>query len=272
VVGLSKDFTKTARDELHFWLQILGDHGRFIHDSLAPGQKTFIEQADAFIQQFDSLLADSKRSLDRRALLLLLQKSKSASEMIRTYKLSIIREQLVGDIKISLTPTFLNHMVNEVEEAIRLFSYLEKEEMPPPVHPLHHDLLWLLDAAGHAGAINDHLDRVERPLKKKSHKFMKDWDAFYLKAIELTGFLRTNATKFPALSKFHNDVHLEMTIFKAFLRELEELGLTKKGLGTLTPLMADHMAREECYYLTKLAKTAEVPSPDCDPAKPRTNG
>nr|WP_318153098.1 DUF2935 domain-containing protein [Metabacillus arenae] len=76
---------------------------------------------------------------------------------------------------------------------------------------------------------------------------------------------------FPALSRFHNHVELEMTVFKAFLRELEEMGLTKEILGVLTPLMADHMAREECYYLTKLAETtAEVKMPDCDPAKPRT--
>ncbi|MFS0574643.1 DUF2935 domain-containing protein [Sporosarcina sp. 179-K 3D1 HS] len=267
---MSKDFTKTARDELQFWLQILGDHGRFIHDSLAPSETTFIEQAESFISQFDSLLVDSKQNMDHRALLVLLQKARAASEMIRTFKLTILREQLVGKIKISLPPTFINHMVNEVEEAIRLFSHLEKEEMPPHVHPLHHDLLWLLDAVGHAGSIDDRLDLVEKPLKKKSRKFMKDWEAFYLKAIELTGFLRTNAAQFPALSKFHDDVHLEMTIFKAFLRELEELRLSKKGLGVLSPLMADHMAREECYYLTKLAETTEVPAPDCDPAKPRT--
>lgn len=269
---MEKSFQQTALDELHFWLQILGDHGRFLHDSMAPGQTEFIEQANRFIQQFDTLLAESKRKLTNQELLSLLQKARSASERIRTYKLTIIQEQLVGKIKISLPPSFINHMVNEVEEAIRLFSYLEKEQMLPPVHPLHHDLLWLLDAAGHAGAIDDNLDRVEKQLKQKGNKFRQDWEDFYLKAIELTGFLRTNITQFPALEKFHNDVYLEMTIFMAFLRELEELGLSKKVLGVLTPLMADHMAREECYYLMKLAETAKTPSPDCNPAKPRTKG
>ena len=141
--------------------------------------------------------------------------------------------------------------------------------MPPPVHPLHHDLLWLLDAAGHAGALDSNLDTVEAQLKNKSRNFKKDWDAFYLKAIEMAGFLRANVMKFPALDRFHNDVNLEMKIFKNFLKELEEMELKKETLGTLTPLMADHMAREETYYLVKLAELTSVPPPKEDPTKPR---
>ncbi|MFC0297543.1 hypothetical protein [Geobacillus jurassicus] len=45
---------------------------------------------------------------------------------------------------------------------------------------------------------------------------------------------------------------------------LEELDL-------LPLLMADHMEREECYCLQKLAETTgEVKPPACDPTKPRT--
>ncbi|MGG0667301.1 DUF2935 domain-containing protein [Sporosarcina koreensis] len=269
---MNSSFQKEALDELHFWLQILGDHGRFLHDSLAPGQNAWIDTAAAFIDRFDKLLNRSKQSLNQSELLSLVSHSKTESEAIREFKLAIIKEQLVGNIKISLTPSFINHMVNEVEEAIRLFSYLEKGETPPLVHPLHHDLIWLLDAAGHAGAIDANMDRVETQLKKKSSIFMKDWEAFYLKAVEMTGFLRTNVAKFPALEKFHSDVYLEMSIFKTFLNELEEMGLKKETLGALTPLMADHMAREECYYLLKLAESAGTPDPDCNPAKERVQG
>jgi hypothetical protein len=35
--------------------------------------------------------------------------------------------------------------------------------------------------------------------------------------------------------------------------------------------MADHMAREECYYLQKLAQSTKVvEQPTCNPTKPRT--
>ncbi|MFC5602280.1 DUF2935 domain-containing protein [Sporosarcina koreensis] len=269
---MDNSFQQEALNELHFWLQILGDHSRFMHDSLAPGQTAWIDTASAFIDRFDKLLDRSKQTLDQDELLSLVSLSKTESEAIREFKLAILKEQLVGSIKISLPPSLLNHMVNEVEEAIRLFSYLEKGETPPAVHPLHHDLLWLLDAAEHAGAIDANLDRVEKQLKKKSMKFTKEWEAFYLKAVEMTGFLRANVAKFPALDKFHSDVYLEMTIFKTFLKELEEMGLKKETLGTLTPLLADHMAREECYYLMKLAESAGTPDPNCNPAKERVQG
>lgn len=238
--------------ELHFWLEVLGDHGRFIHDSLAPSEKEKIEVAASFIKRFDKLLETSKKQLTDQEIMVVAQKAKVASEKIRAFKLWLIKEHLVGEVKISLPPSFINHMVNEVEEAIRVFSYLENGQNIPAVHPLHHDLLWLIDAAGHAGAIDSDLDRVEKKLKEKGQQFMKEWEDFYLKAVELAGYLRANVDKFPALDKFHQDIELEMTIFKVFLRELEEMRIKKEALGTFTPLMADHMAREETYYLRKI--------------------
>jgi len=267
---LTKTFIDESLEELHFWLQILGDHSRFIHDSLAPSEKENIEVANSFKKRFDKLLFNSKQAVDQQSLLLILQEAETLSCEIRDFKLTLIKEHLVGEIKTSLPPTFINHMVNEVEEAIRIFSCLAKGQMPPVVHSLHHDLLWLMDAAGHAGTINDKLDQVEKELKEDAKLYAKEWEAFYLKAVELAGYLRTNVLEFPALAKFHNDVYLEMTIFKRFLRELEEMEIKKESLGTLSPLMADHMAREECYYLIKLSQTTDLPAPDCDPAKPRT--
>lgn len=266
---MPKTFQEEALFELHFWLQILGDHGRFIHDSLAPSETEKIKTAHYFITQFDQLLATSKESLNEEELLDLLGKSLAASEEIRSFKLVLIKEHLVGKIKISLPPTFINHMVNEVEEAIRLFSRLEEGQMPPAVHPLHHDLLWLVDAVGHAGAIDSNLDDVEKNLKKASRSFKEDWEAFYLTAVEMAGYLRANVMKFPALKRLHNDINLEMNLFKVFLDELEAMGLTKEMLGTLTPLMADHMRREETYYILKLAETTDIPPPRGDPTKPR---
>ena len=266
---MDKSFRENALFELHFWLQILGDHSRFIHDSLAPSEIKSIEFASGFIKKFDQLLLTSKQLLDETQLRSLLHNAKIASDEIRTFKLRLLQEQLVGNIKISLPPSFINHMVNEVDEAIRLFSSLAKGQIAPAVHPLHHDLLWLLDAAGHAGAIDANLDLVEKPLHNESRKFTKEWQDFYLKAVELAGYLRTNIMKFPALEKFHNDVYLEMKIFQAFLHELEEMELTKEVLGTFSALMADHMSREESYYLMKLAETAGTPPPESNPAKPR---
>ncbi|WP_318153099.1 DUF2935 domain-containing protein [Metabacillus arenae] len=34
--------------ELQFWTQILGDHSTFIHDSLAPSKKVYIDNSSRF--------------------------------------------------------------------------------------------------------------------------------------------------------------------------------------------------------------------------------
>lgn len=90
------------------------------------------------------------------------KEAERAAKEIRMFKLSIIQKQLEGKITIHFTPTFINHMVNEVEEYITVLEFLKKGEVPPVFHELHYHLVWLTDAAGHAGSISGGLDLVEK--------------------------------------------------------------------------------------------------------------
>ena len=110
----------------------------------------------------------------------------------------------------------------------------------------------------HAGSISGGLDLVEKRLKRKSEEFTKHFEQFYLKAVEMTGYLRTELHHFPALKKFTKDVSLELKLFSHFLHEVEELELSNEILSALSARMADHMAREECYYLLKLAQSFDL--------------
>ncbi|WP_367949263.1 DUF2935 domain-containing protein [Bacillus sp. FJAT-29790] len=258
-------FEKAAKFEHGFWLQILGDHARFIHDSLAPQEKEFIETANGFIRTFDQLLG----RVGVGDLVELSVKAEDETLKLREFKLKILERHLVGKVKIHLGPVFFNHMVNELEEYLIVLKYLKKGEAPPVFHELHHHLIWLLDAAGHAGAISSNMAWVETGIKKSIDEYLNHFKDFYLKAVEMTDFLRTNLTSFPALDLFNKEVSLEMKLFMNFLHEIEELGLSKEALGTFAPLMADHMFREECYYLMKLAESTQGDKPDCNPAKPR---
>lgn len=262
---LTASFEETAKFEHGFWLQVLGDHARFLHDSLAPQEIELIQLANYFIQTFDQLLG----KVEVENLIELSVRAEEEALKLREYKLKIIERHLVGKVTIHLGPTFINHMVNELEEYLLLLKYLTKGEVPPVFHELHHHLIWLLDAAGHSGAISDNMDRIEKKIKKVSDNYTKDFEAFYLKAVEMAGFLRTGVTSFPALERFNSDISVEMKLFMSFLDEIEELELSKEALGTFAPLMADHMYREECYYLTKLAESTQSESPRCDPTKPR---
>ncbi|ENH98045.1 hypothetical protein J416_02339 [Gracilibacillus halophilus YIM-C55.5] len=251
---MQANYVDSAVFEHQFWLQILGDHARFIHDSLYPSAKNDIETAKHFISQYDQFLNQVKDMTESHAISFS-KKIEKVTQQFRQFKLSLIKRHITGQMPIHLSPTFVNHMVNELEEYLRIIDYLKEGEIPPIFHELHHHLVWLVDASGHAGAINDRLDGVEKRLKKKSREFTKHFDQFYLKAIELTGYLRTNVTSFPALNKFNNDIEIELGLFKTFLNELEEMELTAEVLGTFSASMADHMAREEQYYLMKLAES-----------------
>jgi len=255
--------------EHEFWLQILGDHSRFILDSLAPSETADIKTAEKFKNLFDQLLEQARQLGNIEQALTLTSKVKAATEELKEFKLALLEKLLFKKIKFHLSPTFVNHMINELEEYERILSYFSKNESPPIAHELHHHLLWLSDAAGHAGAIQDQMDGTEKMLKHESATFNKDFEHLYLKAVEFAGYLRTHIYQFPALARLNSEAKLEIEAFQIFLNEILELEISEQVLGTFPALMADHMFREECYYLTKLAQSTKSQNPDCNPASPR---
>lgn len=185
------------------------------------------------------------------------------AKRLRQFKLHLLKRLLTDQIAFHLPPTFINHMVNEIDEYLRILKCFINKKIPSPCHPLHHHLLWLPDASGHADGLIKNFDGVEKILIMKGSKFKKKFEDYYIKAVELAGFLRTHLKTFPALEHFNSEVELEIVLFQKFLEELEEMKLDITMLGTLNSLMADHMYREECYYLTKLSQVSNINQPTC---------
>lgn len=255
--------------EHRFWLQILGDHSRFIYNALSPEESDAIQRAEYFINIFDQLLGNARsEKLSSSEVHDLTLKSYKYAQEIREFKLILLKRHLTGEIMIELSPTFINHMLNELEEYLCILNFIMTKSIPK-ANPVHHHLLWLLDGAGHAGIIDSSLDNAEKLFKEESRDFASRFEALYLKAVEMAGYLRTKQSNFPALSRFNQDAQEEMMSFVSFLEGIERLRLEKELLGTIDPLMTDHMLREECYYLTKLSAVSEIEKPDCDPTRPR---
>ncbi|KMT20781.1 DUF2935 domain-containing protein [Clostridium cylindrosporum] len=254
--------------EHRFWLQILGDHSRFILNALSPKETTNIQKANEFINLFDNLLQKSRKQLSLEEVTDLNHEAYDAAMKLREFKLSILTKQISGKINFDLPPTFVNHMLNELDSYICILKGLMagKTSLQRDMQ-LH--LLWLLDGAGHARAISARLDDTEKELINKSNIYEKVFTNLYLKSIEFNGYRRTGLCDFPALRKLNEDADEKMTLFKKFLKELEEGVTEKKVLSSLSPLVPDHMFREECYYLTKLSMVANINKPGCNPGKPR---
>jgi hypothetical protein len=187
----------------------------------------------------------------------------------REFKLQLQALTLEAKLNSRISATFFNHMINELEEYLTILNALLNKQSIR-FHPLHYHLLWLSDAVEHAAATGANLDSAEKDFIQKSRDFEKEFTDLYMKAVETNGYTRTALTDFPALGRLNDRAATLMLPFKAFLEEIRDERLTARLLGSILPLMADHMAREECYYLLSLsAATPDIPKPDCDPGRKR---
>lgn len=260
---------ESAVFEHRFWLQILGDHSRFIFFSLAPTETEYILLAQEFILLFDQLLEDTQHIPDEEALDKLHQNAYGATSRLREFKLELLSMSLNADLKSQLSPSFINDMLNELEEYLYVLSNLSNNT-PNVIHPIHYHMLWLSDAIGHAATIEAELDFIEADLIDQACRFRMQFQDLYLKALIMNGYLRTELKHFPSLIRLNEQATTVIQSFTDYLDSLRDKRTDRKVLGTMIPLMADHMSREECYYLWKLSQGASIiRRPDCDPTRPR---
>jgi hypothetical protein len=174
-----------------------------------------------------------------------------------------------SDLKSHLSSSFYNDMLNELEEYLFILNSLMNGQNPL-LHPLHYHMLWLSDAVGHAATLTAELDMVEKDQSSLAYNFELRFHDLYFKSLILNGYLRTRMDHFPSLDRLNEQAKDTITEFMEFLEAIRDQRMDQKVLGTLMPLMADHMSREECYYLWKLSQSTDnIRRPDCDPSRPR---
>lgn len=265
----AQNYDVLARDEHSFWLQVLGDHARFILESLGVKEKYEIQHAERYIVEFDMLLSIVRREMSSGELAGFNKQVIDKVRKLKVFKLHLIQRHLTEHPSLNLSPSLLSHMINELEEYESILRYLDGGKIPPLAHPIHHHLLWVVDAIGHSASISSSLDMSERELRKELKEFEQDFCRYYNKVQELAGYLRTGLLAFPALTRLNQEINQLMIQFISLLNELKDLSLKNEILGSTNPLFFDHMLREECYYLKKLSQVTDILPPNCNPASPR---
>lgn len=258
------------RYELIFWVQIMGDHSRFIKGSLMPDASNLVMVAENFIHLFDKLLDKVRQGSNINHDGDLIGEITTGVLSLREFKRELLSERLRNLPSTSLTPTFYNHMLNELERFLTVLTVGTPEGLTKE-NILGEHLLWSLDASGHAAALAGDLDKVEYCLRAEAKKFIKYFDELYIKAVELTGYYRSNPPVVqPVLEAFNLEIVKVMQDFMGYLDEIKEKIINNRVLSRLSPLIPDHMYREECYYLHKVAGSQPgIPKPECDPGRPR---
>lgn len=241
--------------ENRFWLRILRDHMTFIISKLASKHVQEIEQA----VQLKARLVQMLNAVDSITFRVTRSNKNPGEELfalvleVRAYKIKLLGKHVDPAVKLELglPPTFINHMLNELDEYVDILNRAMGN--PSKVfHILNVHELWMVDAAGHAGAIMSELDPTEAKLKKKFKMQKKSLKLLHHKVEEFIGYVNRLNTDFPAIQALNASAISEITIFNKMLQELLQLRVSKQVLGTIAPLMINHMIREEAYYLRKL--------------------
>lgn len=168
-------------------------------------------------------------------------------------KKDILSKQLIGKISINIPPTFLDHMINELEEAIKVFN-----GQPSPL--IGQTLLWNLDGSGHADTICSTLDPVEADPRKEAEHYKDRFTKLWLKANTEKGFYRALNQQdkiTPTLEKLLSDSANLMAMFIQVAQEIRDMRMDNVVLGAIESLMLDHFIREGSYFLLKIGKRTE---------------
>jgi hypothetical protein len=273
--------------ETWFWTEILGDHAQLLHENLAPSEEQAIRWSRQFQTGFRTLgsqAAELAKSagirgpagsyaltgrpeepeplmrLDGQELNRYAAESAQVAHRavdlltsLRGFKEQVLQQQLDCQIKLGFGPVLVAHMITEAEEAHRTLTRArEHAPLPPSLEALHHHLIWLPDASGHAVALHNSLDGVERPLREQAEAFSQVFNGLQIKALELYSMLRVAPRMVGALKRLNQDSMARIAAFRAFLLELREHAEGCELMGSLMPLLADHMLREELYYTEQL--------------------
>jgi hypothetical protein len=240
-----------AVTELDFWLRIMGDHARLIKASLLPGDANPVMVAENFREIFDRLVEKLKN--DRREL-------EFCNEILTTvisfreFKRELLGESLRNNEVTSFSPSVYHHMLNELEEFLKVIQDLQSDT-PLYDNILACHLLWISDAAGHAALMQSVLDKMEYRYRDEAKAFENAFDKIYLAGVTIAGFFRCDAltaqSKLEAYTCGNAGLIGE---FMGFLREIKAQAEQNRLTGNVSPLIPDHMLREERYYLQKIGK------------------
>lgn len=229
--------------EIDFWVQILQDHLTFILEALDPKEIELVRRVNElqgyFVSNNDPL-EDVVEAVSR----------------LRNLKRDLLERLLVDpNFSFKLTPTFISHMLNELEQFAFILDYIIQNGTAPPTLFYNHHKLWLVDTEGHLSAIMKDLDGVEIELKKVVKDEKKRFNHLKDKLLEFIDYFKHGMREFNALTKLNDDAITETNVYLALIQEIAEMIQNKEILGRLTPLMLDHMRREQEYYLSKLDGT-----------------
>jgi hypothetical protein len=127
--GEEIDLEREAYEQETFWNRIMAEHSKFIRGLLDPTEEELIKTANNFANEFDELLMESKKAMDKSmAISEVTDESLKATMEISKFKAQGTQGILECKIKSIIIPLLGDHTLREANHYLRLLKMFKKSK------------------------------------------------------------------------------------------------------------------------------------------------
>jgi len=236
-------------EEVKFWIRIMEEHALFIKSGLPCDQEDFIDDAQAFYQEFESLRVRAERLQNDKKFMELVTDTQALLKEFYTFKRDLLHRMLECKLGGYNFPLLLDHMAREAEYFMRLLDKIKNGKVAlSGGAKAQENVFWLRIMADHAKFISHLLDPSERNLIQTANSFSQEFDDLYLQGRDFSSMLQ-GYPEVASFKRFLQDVRAAVLRIRDFKRAAEEMIRECRLVGLIPALLADHVRREADHFL-----------------------
>lgn len=240
-------------EEVKFWLRIMQEHALFIKAGLPCDQIEFIDEAQAFYQEFESLRLRAEGVKSDRKFTELINDSQVLVREFYIYKRKLLHLMLECKLGGWNFPLLLDHVAREAEYFMRLLDKIRNGRVPVNGGTkAQESAFWLRLMADHAKFISHLLDPSERNLINTANAFSEEFDNLFIQGRDFSSMLQSYP-EVASFKRFMQDVRAATVRLRDFKRAAEEMIAECRLVGLIPELLADHVRREADHFLIMMA-------------------
>lgn len=240
-------------EQVKFWLRIMHEHALFIKAGLPCDQTDYIDEAQAFYQEFESLRSRADRVQSERKFTELVNDTQVLVREFYTFKRNLLHMMLECKLGGSNFPLLLDHVAREAEYFLRLLDKIKGSKVPVNGGTkAQEESFWLRIMADHSKFMSHLLDPSEYNLILTANAFSEEFDNLFMQGRDFSSMLQ-GYSEVAAFKRFLQDARAATVRLRDFKRAAEEMIVECRLVGIIPALLADHVRREADHFLVLMA-------------------
>lgn len=236
-------------EEVKFWLRIMQEHAFFIKAGLPCDQTEFIDEAQAFYQEFESLRLRAERVQNDKKFTEMVNDTQVLVKEFYIFKRKLLHLMLECKLGGWNFPLLLDHTAREASYFIRLLDKIKNNKtLVNGGSKAEENTFWLRIMADHAKFISHLLDPSEANLIATANAFSEEFDDLFMQGRDFSSMLH-NYPEVAAFKRFMQDTRAATIRLRDFKRAAEEMIVECRLVGVIPALLADHVRREADHFL-----------------------